>query len=221
MASKDIKNIKIYSFYTSDYAEFAEYFNKTYTGKGYLEQEKLPILGKENSTSSKPKFWYNNFINTDSNIFDYFVFADIDLTFHNDFDFEEICFENKIGTIYRKQFNYPQRMFNSSLISVPNGLKSFITDYYYNSLLSQIDNVEINANCYLNDKLQIPNKYYWDQVSLYETLKKYKWKAINEKIYCNNEVNSYSKILTPNEYRPQIKDDMWKKIKKYVDTKNY
>lgn len=212
-------NIQIYSFYTSDYSEYAKYFNKTYTGKGVLEQEEFPVLGKENSTSSKPKFWYNNFINNKSNDFDFFIFADIDLTFHNDFDFEEICFNNKIGTIYRKQFNYPQRMFNSSLISVPFSLKDFITDYYKNSLLTQIENLKISSNCYFNENLQIPNQYYWDQIALYETLKNYEWQNIDENIYCNNEVNPYSKILTPNEYRPQIKNDMWQKIKNYIDEK--
>ena len=110
-------------------------------------------------------------------------------------------------------------MFNSSLISVPFSLRKFITDYYKNSLLTQIENIHINNDCYFSEDLQIPNKYYWDQIALYQTLKKYDWQNIDAKIYCNNEVNPHSKILTPNEYRPEIKKDMWQKIKSYIDTK--
>ena len=203
------KKLKICSFYTPDYVPYLKTFLKTYKGEGDLWLQPVDSMTRETATFSKP-WQFNKCIDwiTQDN-YDYYIFSDIDLLFHPNFCFTELCKQDSIGIIIRDQFNYPQRSVNASIITVPHSLyPSFIEEW-----IKLVEEIEIDGiSIFEEAPTKINNHYYWDQVSLNHVYKKYKFHNIDQNIYLSQKLKEDTRILSPHAYNPDRKQKMYNEL---------
>ena len=200
------KKIKICSYYTPNYIPFLKTFIQTYNGQGDLWLQPTESMTRETATFSKP-WQFKKCINQD--VYDYYIFSDIDLLFHPNFCFTELCKEDSIGIIIREQFNYPQRNVNASIITVPHSLyNSFIEDW-----TKLVEEIEIDGISIFDEApTKINNHYYWDQVSLNHVYKKYKFNNIDQNIYLSKKLKKDTKILSPHAFDLKRKEEVYNRM---------
>lgn len=213
------KKLKICSFYTPDYVPYLKTFLQTYKGKGDLWLQPVEASARETATFSKPwqfKKCVNevetvlyDYTNWDEHQYEYYIFSDIDLLFHPNFCFTELCKQDSLGVIIRDQFSYPQRNVNASIITVHHSLyNSFIEDW-----TKLIEDLEIDGISIFDEApTKINNHYYWDQVSLNHVYKKYKFHNIDQNIYLSQELKEDTRILSPHAYNPERKQKMYNEL---------
>lgn len=200
------KKLKICSYYTPNYVPYLRTFLQTYKGNGDLWLQPIESMTRESATSSKP-WQFKKCINKD--IYDYYIFSDIDLLFHPNFCFTELCKEDSIGIVIRDQFNYPQRNVNTSIITVPHSLYS----HFIEEWISEVDKKEIDGVSIFDDApTEISNHYYWDQVSLNYIYKKFKFHNIEQDIYLSQNLKENTRVLSPHAYYQEEKQQMYKEL---------
>ena len=200
------KKLKICGYYTPNYVQYLKTFLQTYKGKGDLWLQPIESMTRESATSSKP-WQFKKCINKD--VYDYYVFSDIDLLFHPNFCFTELCKEDSIGIVIRDQFNYPQRNVNTSIITIPHSLYSHFIEQW----TTEVNKKEIDGISIFDDApTKVNNHYYWDQVSLNHVYKKFKFHNIQEDIYLSQKLTEDTKILSPHAYRSEIKQKIYKEL---------
>lgn len=214
MSRHETLTISVFNYYTPDYQKYIDTFNATYSGCGDITQTKIDQVNKEIATSIKSAIWQKHVQQTPG--YDFYVFADADLLFRNDFCFSELCIEDQVSVVYRPELlHIPQRVYNTSIVVVPQSKITFIDDWASLSDETVIDGLQKKD---LVDN-RIPNEFYWDQITINHLSKKYQYHQINCECYLGQHLTVNAdqvKIVTPNAYNPTLKEEIYERLKNEI-----